>query len=233
MVIENQNQGQISLFEKWQEEMNLIQEKTGIKGIYVVLALILSVIFVYLNIFDSIITNLVGTLYPAFWTIKSIEKNDQSEQKNWLTYWAVFGFFILIDMFSPIIVKFIPFYLVLKILFLIWMFMPGTNGSKFIYEVFVKRILKKYAHKILPVIGTFEEVLYKEEKLNYNRLTRRITKNNINMYKVNQTVLELNNREIIEERLKEKEEKKIEEKKEKENKGNNDNNIMNEKEKIE
>ena len=169
MVVEKPKQ--ISLIEKWQNEMNLIQEKTGIKGIYVVIALILSVIFVYYNIFDSVITNLVGTLYPAFWTIKSIERNDLAEQKNWLTYWAVFGFFILIDMFSPIIVKFVPFYLVMKILFLIWMFMPGTNGSKLFYEVVVKKILKKYEKNMDVVVNNVGGVFQNED--NYNRLCKR------------------------------------------------------------
>ena len=201
MVVEKPKQ--ISLLEKWQEEMNLIQQKTGIKGIYVVLALILSVVLVYYNIFDSVITNLVGTLYPAFWTIKSIEKNDLSEQKNWLTYWAVFGFFILIDMFSPIIVKFIPFYLVMKILFLIWMFMPGTNGSKLFYEIVVKKILKKYETKIDVVVKNVGEVFQNEEGYNYERKQKRISNqnnnNDLNLSKVTKSSILLKKRDSNEE----------------------------------
>ena len=200
MVVEKPKQ--ISLIEKWQNEMNLIQEKTGIKGIYVVIALILSVIFVYYNIFDSVITNLVGTLYPAFWTIKSIERNDLAEQKNWLTYWAVFGFFILIDMFSPIIVKFVPFYLVMKILFLIWMFMPGTNGSKLFYEVVVKKILKKYEKNMDVVVNNVGGVFQNED--NYNRLRKRVTHNNIDWNEINKTSLELINKEKEQEKIEEK-----------------------------
>ena len=208
---------QISLLEKWHEEMDLIQKQTGIKGIYVVLALIFSVILVYYNIFDSVITNLVGTLYPAFWTIKSIEKNDLSEQKNWLTYWAVFGFFILIDMFSPIIVKFIPFYLVMKILFLIWMFMPGTNGSKLFYEIVVKKILKKYESKMDVVVKNVGEVFQNEEDYNYDRLQKRIK--NKNNHDLN---LDSNYRSSILGKIKETEKEEKEEKDEKE--GNNEQN---------
>jgi len=201
MVVEKPKQ--ISLLEKWQEEMNLIQQKTGIKGIYVVLVLILSVVLVYYNIFDSVITNLVGTLYPAFWTIKSIEKDDLSEQKNWLTYWAVFGFFILIDMFSPIIVKFIPFYLVMKILFLIWMFMPGTNGSKLFYEIVVKKILKKYETKIDVVVKNVGEVFQNEEGYNYERKQKRISNqnnnNDLNLNKVMKSSILLKKRDSNEE----------------------------------
>ena len=85
----NEEKKKISLYEKWQNQMILIQEKTGVKGIYVVILLVICVFLVYLNIFDTVITNLLGTLYPAFWTIKSIENDDLEEQKSWLTYWAV------------------------------------------------------------------------------------------------------------------------------------------------
>ena len=177
----------ISLKEKWRNWMNLIQEKTGIKGIYVVIGLIISVVLVYFNIFDSVITNLVGTLYPAFWTIKSIEKDDLPSQKHWLIYWAVFGFFVLIDMFSPIIAKFIPFYLVLKILFLIWMFMPGTNGHRIFYEFVVKRIFRKYEEDIDDAIG----VLQNQEDRNRQNLYRRINSRNNNIEEVYQSTLQL------------------------------------------
>ena len=145
---ESEKQKPISLLEKWQNQMNLIQEKTGIKGIYVIIFLILAVILVYFQLFESIITNLVGTAYPAFWTIKSIELNSANDQKKWLTYWVVFGSFILVDMFSVVIVKFVPFYFVLKILFLIWLFMPGSNGCTIIYYLLVKKIFRYYEDKI-------------------------------------------------------------------------------------
>ena len=154
----------ISLYEKWQNQMILIQEKTGIKGIYVVIGLILCVILVYLNIFDTVITNLLGTLYPAFWTIKSIENDNLEEQKNWLTYWAVFGSFVLIDMFSPIIVKIIPFYFVLKIIFLIMLFMPGSSVGPIVYNILIKRILGKYEEKLDDAVSKMDDILKQNNK---------------------------------------------------------------------
>ena len=129
-----------SLVDKWKEIMNSIKEKTGIDGIYVIIFLAICVFFVYLGIMGSLITSLVGTLYPGFSTIKSIQKN--TRKKEWLTYWVVFGSFLIFDMFSNIIVKFIPFYFVLKILFLIWMFIPGSNGCKLVYEFLISKIMK-------------------------------------------------------------------------------------------
>ena len=174
---------QVSLLEKWNNQMKLIQEKTGIKGIYVVIGLILSVIFVYLNIFDTIITNLIGTLYPAFWTIKSIESNDLKDQKNWLTYWAVFGSFILVDMFSPVIIKFIPFYFVMKIMFLIYLLMPGSHGCAIIYNLIVKKILRKYEDKLDNVVSNLEEVINEPQKKKEGKSSKlsKLKKTNANM----------------------------------------------------
>ena len=143
-----------SIVEKWKEIMNSIKEKTGIDGIYVIVFLSICVLFVYLGIFGSLITSLVGTLYPGFSTIKSIQKN--TRKKEWLTYWVVFGSFLIFDMFSNIIVKFIPFYFVLKILFLIWMFIPGSNGCKLVYEFLISKIMK-------PLEEIFD-VFFKEYK---------------------------------------------------------------------
>ena len=187
---ENENEdNQISLLEKWQKQMNLIQEKTGIKGIFVILGLVLCVVFVYFNILDTIITNLVGTLYPAFWTIKSLEQNIVEEQKKWLTYWVVFGSFIIIDMVSVVIVKFIPFYFVLKILFLIWLFMPGSNGCTIIYYLVVKKIFRYYEDKIESyVVGAKD---YANDIFNDNSLKSFQNKNLIKKnYKISEDMKE-------------------------------------------
>ena len=146
---------QISLLEKWQNHMNLLQEKTGIKGIFIIWGLIFAIIMVYFNIFEAIITNLVGTIYPAFWTIKSIEQNE--DQKKWLIYWVVFSSFILIDKGFPIIARLIPFYFVFKILFLMVLFMPGSNICTHIYYFFVKKIFGYYSEKIDSYVAGVKE----------------------------------------------------------------------------
>lgn len=137
----------VSLVEKWNEQMKLIERKTGIHGVYVIICLVISILFVYLNIFDNLITNLVGTVYPAFWTMKSIETQGDDDKK-WLTYWVVFGSFTIVDMFSGFIVKFVPFYFVLKIIFLIWLFMPNSHGATLVYHLLVIRVFKSFENDI-------------------------------------------------------------------------------------
>ena len=138
--IKQDKSNKISIVDKWKEIMKATKDKTGIDGIYVILFLLLCVILVYLGIFGSLITNLVATVYPGFSTIKSIEK--KSKKKEWLTYWAVYGSFIIVDMFSNIIMKIVPFYFVFKILFLIWMVLPGSNGCALVYHFLIFKLFK-------------------------------------------------------------------------------------------
>ena len=141
--------------DKWKEIMKSIKEKTGIDGIFVIMFLSLCVLLVYMGIFESLITSLVGTLYPGFSTIKAIQKN--KDKKEWLTYWVIFGSFLIFDMFSTIIIKVVPYYFVLKIIFLIWMFIPGSNGCQIVYDFLISKVMKPI-EQIIDIF--FEE--YKE-----------------------------------------------------------------------
>jgi len=138
---------EFSLYDKYFEQMKLIHEKTGIPGGYVVGALFAAILFVWIGFLEKFITNLVGTVYPAFWTIKSIESR-ADDDKRWLTYWVVFAFFTIIDMFSGFILRFIPFYFFLKICFLIALFMPNSQLSNIIYKLLVVRVFKTFEQDI-------------------------------------------------------------------------------------
>ena len=144
-----------SLSDKWKEIMKSIKDKTGIDGIFVIIFLSLCVLLVYMGIFESLITSLVGTLYPGFSSIKAIQKN--KDKKEWLTYWVIFGSFLIFDMFSTIIIKVVPYYFVLKIIFLIWMFIPGSNGCQIVYDFLISKVMKPI-EQIIDIF--FEE--YKE-----------------------------------------------------------------------
>lgn len=141
---ENQEE---SLYDKYLDQMKLIQEKTGVPGTYVIGALLAAMGFVWIGFLERFITNLVGTVYPAFWTIKSIESKGDDD-KQWLTYWVVFACFTTLEMFSGFILRYIPFYFFLKIVFLIWLFMPNSQGSSIIYHMLVVRVFKSFEKDI-------------------------------------------------------------------------------------
>ncbi len=137
-----QKESEHSLLGKWHEQMEIIHQKTGIEGKYVVLGLVACLLIVSIGFFERIITNLIGTVYPAYMTMKSIQSQNDDD-KYWLTYWVVFAFFSLVDVFSGFLMKLIPFYFILKIVFLVWLFMPNTQGCYYVYYFVIIKLFKQ------------------------------------------------------------------------------------------
>ena len=154
--MKEQVQGYIKKFKDWYDkEINLISQKTGVNGKIISSILIICSIFCLINIFSKYITCIVGVVLPAYWSIKAIESPQYDDDKQWLTYWAIYGLFTLLDQFANIILRIFPFYFIFKIIFLIWCFMPNTMGALFIYNKFVGPYFKKYEEQIDKKIEKF------------------------------------------------------------------------------
>lgn len=61
--------------------------------------------------------NLIGFLYPAYASIKAIESKDTGDDTKWLTYWVVFALFATFEYPIEFILKWIPFYYLIKVRF--------------------------------------------------------------------------------------------------------------------
>ena len=112
------------------------------------MALGLLVLFVVFGIGSSIITNLIGVAYPVFMSFHALETEGADDDKQWLTYWVVFGCFTIVDQFAGIVLRLIPFYYVLKVAVLIWMFHPSSLGAITLYDSFVQPFFKQYESQI-------------------------------------------------------------------------------------
>ena len=155
--LKENNTEEPSITIQWDEHLRIIEEKTGIKGKYVVIILFAAVFFVLIGFLDKIITNLVGTVYPAYWSIKAIESNNSDMDIQWLTYWVVFAIFTFIDVFSGFVLKFFPFYFFAKILFLIWLFLPNFQGATILYNFIVVKLFKKFEKNIEMVSNNIKK----------------------------------------------------------------------------
>lgn len=91
-------------------------DETRVQGRYVIISRLDSIIFASISFLDRFITNLVGTAYPAYWTMNSIESK-REDNKHSLIHWVVFGCPTIIRIFSGFLLKFIPFYFFIKIVF--------------------------------------------------------------------------------------------------------------------
>merc|ERR1712167_159634 len=131
------------------EVMQTLQDKTGIKKLYIAAGLCLAVtIFILFGFGAGLLCNFVGFVYPAYASFKSLESQNTNDDRLWLTYWVVYSCFCLIEGFLEYVLFWVPFYYPIKLAFLFFLFLPQTKGAMKLYEQFLRPALKPYVSMI-------------------------------------------------------------------------------------
>ncbi|EER18212.1 Receptor expression-enhancing protein, putative [Perkinsus marinus ATCC 50983] len=99
------------------------------------------------------VCNLVGFCYPVYKSYEIVEAaNPTNEQtKAILTYWTVFGGFMLIEAIVDNLFFWVPLYYFLRVGFQVYLFYPDFRGSAKLYSLVCKRTLNQVA-KLTPLI---------------------------------------------------------------------------------
>ena len=119
--------------------MEQIKKATGLNESQILsYGLTIAVMMVVFGIGSSYVTCLIGVAYPAFKSFLTLDQENPKEEKQWLTYWVVFGSFNILDHFAGFILHFIPFYYVLKLAFLVFLFHPKTLGATTVYDMYLR-----------------------------------------------------------------------------------------------
>nr|ODN92953.1 protein YOP1 [Cryptococcus depauperatus CBS 7855] len=123
-----------------------LETQTRVPKAYGVIALgFSSVVLIFFNMFGLAqpISNLIGWALPAYLSVQAIESPGANDDKQWLTYWVVFGSLNLLEsMGLRAILYWVPMYFVFKTLITIWLMLPATRGAETLYY-----------HVIRPAIG--------------------------------------------------------------------------------
>jgi len=90
------------------------------------------------------LANLVGFVYPVYASFKALGTKATDDDTQWLTYWIVYGCLQVVEEFTDAMFKYIPFYYSFKILFLMWCFLPQTQGAMIIFNRIISPILDRY-----------------------------------------------------------------------------------------
>merc|ERR1711998_435718 len=131
------------------EVLQTLQDKTGVKKLYIAAGISLFVvIFILFGFGAGLLCNFVGFVYPAYASFKSLESQNTNDDRLWLTYWVVYSCFCLIEGFLEYILFWVPFYYPIKLAFLFFLFLPQTKGAMKLYEQFLRPALKPYVTMI-------------------------------------------------------------------------------------
>ena len=93
-------------------------------------------LLVILGVGQHYITTLIGVAYPAFQSFCILDAGNEALEKQWLTYWVVYGCFEILDHFAGFILTIIPFYYVGKMFFIIYL--ANYGGATFVYDNYLR-----------------------------------------------------------------------------------------------
>ncbi|XP_030387799.1 receptor expression-enhancing protein 5 isoform X2 [Scaptodrosophila lebanonensis] len=106
----------------------------------------------------QLLCNIIGVAYPAYISIHAIESSTKLDDTKWLTYWVTFGILTVIEFFSGVLTHVIPFYWLLKCVFLVWCMLPtDSNGSYVIYNKLVRPYFLKHHGAVDKIIDDAKE----------------------------------------------------------------------------
>eukprot|EP00356_Strombidium_inclinatum_P012481 CAMPEP_0170481626 /NCGR_PEP_ID=MMETSP0208-20121228/1998_1 /TAXON_ID=197538 /ORGANISM="Strombidium inclinatum, Strain S3" /LENGTH=215 /DNA_ID=CAMNT_0010754367 /DNA_START=17 /DNA_END=664 /DNA_ORIENTATION=+ len=141
--------------------LDKITSATNLPAGAIVAAMVaLSVVIVALDFgISGFLVQVVGVMYPVFKSVQALESKRTDDDHQWLTYWFIFSLFQLAEHTLQILVNYIPFYQLIKILFLIWLQNPVTRGAEKIYEERLAHLIKKYKTEIEQLAEAIDSAL--------------------------------------------------------------------------
>ncbi|KAI8086900.1 TB2/DP1, HVA22 family-domain-containing protein [Gilbertella persicaria] len=87
-------------------------------------------------------------LYPAYICYKAIKTNNQQEFGSLLIFWVVSITYLSLEYFSDIFLFWLPFYNEIKLVLVLWLILPQTQGASVFYTRYLDPFLNTHEAQI-------------------------------------------------------------------------------------
>jgi len=111
---------------------------------------------------SRVVSSLVAFLYPGYASYKTLSQRPASEEdlERWLMYWCVLGFVVGVEYVAEWVISWIPFYHTLKMLFLLYIALPQTQGSSYLYKTHLQPFFRTHETQIDSTLARVKSKLY-------------------------------------------------------------------------
>jgi len=124
------------------------------------------------------LSSIASFLFPIFASYKALKTSDPAQLTPWLMYWVVFSCFLLAESWVGFVLSWIPLYSYVRLLFLLYLVLPQTQGARLIYEEHVHPFLESNETEIDDFIASTHRRL-KAESLAYIRQAIEYVRTNV------------------------------------------------------
>ena len=143
-----------------------VERATGIPRLYCAIALLVLVSGLVLQGWGMrLLTAVVAFLYPLYCSLRclclpqSYAADPSRGPRLWLVYWLVFGLLSFSERLSDSLLSFLPLYQPLKLAFLLWCFLPHSEGCAVLYDCVLKPLLARHSPSIERGVGDMREAV--------------------------------------------------------------------------
>lgn len=99
---------------------------------------------------DSSVTTI---LLPAYLSYKALRTNDPAQTHPWLIYFTILSLTLLFESWTLFIIGWIPFYSWFRLIFLLYLVLPQTQGAKVLYLDYLEPYIVHHETQIDQFIG--------------------------------------------------------------------------------
>jgi len=146
--------------------LSSIELATGIPRLYCAAALLVLVTGLVLQGWGlRLLTTVVAFFYPLYCSLRclclphSYSADPSRGPRLWLVYWLVFGLLSFSERLSDSLLSFLPLYYPLKLAFLLWCFLPQTEGCAVLYDCVLNPLLARHSPTIERSVGDVREAV--------------------------------------------------------------------------
>ncbi|KAJ7777954.1 TB2/DP1, HVA22 family-domain-containing protein [Mycena maculata] len=111
---------------------------------------------------SRIVGSVAAFLYPGYASYKTLSQRPASEEdlERWLMYWSVLGCIVSVEYVAEWLIRWIPFYYAMKTLLLLYLALPQTRGSTYIYINHLQPFFRTHETQIDSTLSQLRVYIY-------------------------------------------------------------------------